>query len=171
MAGTPTGTVVCLFEREEDILKATEAAREHGLTIADAYTPYAVHGLDRAMGLPPSRLPWVCAALGLTGAVSILVFQYWANTVSWATNVGGRPWNSWPAFIPVTFEVMVLFAGIGTVLSFLALAGLNPARRPQLPDPRVTDDRFALVLANADRTGVEAVVARFRPVSIVEMGA
>lgn len=164
--------VVCIFEREEDILGATAAARERGLAIDDVYAPYAVHGLDDAMGLPPSRLPWVCFLLGLVGGTSMFAFQYWANTTSWAINVGGRPWNSWPAFVPVTFEVTVLFAGVGTVLALCVVAGLQPWRRPDVPDPRVTDDRFALVLtadsAKLDRAGIEALMARFRPASIEE---
>ena len=71
------------------------------------------------MGLRPSRLPWVCFVLGLLGAVAMLLFQYWATAVSWPINVGGKPWNSLPAFVPVTFEVMVLCAGVGTVVAFI----------------------------------------------------
>ena len=75
--------LVSVFEREDDVLQATIAARKEGLEIADVYAPYAVHGLDRAMGLPPSRLPWVCFLLGLFGAVTMTAFQFWASAVSW----------------------------------------------------------------------------------------
>jgi len=135
------------FAREEDVVAATEAARERGLTVLDVYTPYAVHGLDRAMGLEPSRLPWVCFLLGLAGAGLKVWFEYWASAVSWPVNVGGKPWNSLPAFVPITFEVMVLFAGVSTVVAFLWVADLRPWRRARLPHPAVTDDRFVLLLA------------------------
>jgi mono/diheme cytochrome c family protein len=164
--------VVCVFEREEDLLGAASAARKQGIPIVDAYSPYAIHGLDRAMGLTASRLPWACFVLGLIGAVSILAFQFWASTRSWAINVGGRPWNSLPAYVPATFEMMVLFGGVGTVITFIVIAGLRSWRDPALPAPRVTDDRFALVLgsqqATIDRSGIDALLARYRPVSIDE---
>lgn len=140
------------FAREEDVVAATEAARERGLTVLDVYTPYAVHGLDRAMGLEPSRLPWVCFLLGLAGAGLKVWFEYWASAVSWPVNVGGKPWNSLPAFVPITFEVMVLFAGVSTVVAFLWVSGLRPWRHALLPHPGVTDDRFVLLLAITDAT-------------------
>ena len=89
--------LISVFRNEDDVLKATAAARKQGLDIVDVYTPYAVHGLDRAMGLPPSRLPWVTFILGLTGALTMTIFQYWASAVDWPINVGGKPWHSWPA--------------------------------------------------------------------------
>ena len=165
-------SIVVVFDREEDLIGATTAAREKGLAIADAYTPYPVHGMDRAMGLAPSRLSWACFLLGLLGSSSILAFQLWASTRSWAINIGGRPWNSTPAFIPATFEMAVLFGGVGTVLLFIVVSGLRPWRDANVPAPRVTDDQFALVLGgaggSADRATVAALMASYRPVSIEE---
>jgi hypothetical protein len=143
-------TLAGVFEREEDILQATEAARTSGLAILDVYTPYAVHGLDRAMALEPSRLPWVCFLLGLFGATFKVWFEYWTTSRSWPIDVGGKPWNSLPAFVPVTFEVMVLFAGVSTVIAFFLVAHLRPWRRVRLAHPRVTDDRFVLLLEQND---------------------
>ncbi len=139
-----------VFEREEDILGATRTAREMGLKIADVYTPYAVHGLDRAMGLRASRLPWITFALGILGAGLKVWFEFWTTAVDWPINVGGKPWNSLPAFVPVTFEVMVLFAGVGTVIALFVTRGLRPGRKAKLPVEGVTDDRFALVLEEMD---------------------
>lgn len=153
-------TLIAVFEREEDILAATDAARRDGLSILDVYTPYAVHGLDRAMALQPSRLPWVCFLLGLAGAAFKVWFEYWTTAVSWPIDVGGKPWNSWPAFVPVTFEVMVLFAGVSTVAAFFLVAGLRPGRPAVLVHPRVTDDRFVLLLDEPDATFDAARVRR-----------
>ena len=86
-----TRTLAGVFAREEDILSATDAARREGLKIADVYTPYAVHGLDRAMDLEPSKLPWVCFLLGLTGAGLKVWFEYLTSAVWWPINVGGKP--------------------------------------------------------------------------------
>ena len=164
--------LVSVFEREDDVVQATTAARKEGLEIVDVYTPYAVHGLDRAMGLPPSRLPWVCFLLGLLGAVTMTIFQFWASAVSWPINVGGKPWNSLPAFVPAIFEITVLCGGVGTVLFFFWWAGMRPGLQSAMSDTRVTDDRFALVLlasgASFDRDRAEKLLAQFHPVKVEE---
>lgn len=152
--------VLGVFEREEDILAATRVARARGLRVLDTYTPYAVHGLDQAMGLGPSRLPWVCFALGLIGAGLKVWFEFWTTAVDWPINVGGKPWNSLPAFVPVTFEVMVLFAGLSTVFAFFLIARLWPGRRARMIYPGITDDRFVLVLEETDAAFDLAKVTR-----------
>jgi hypothetical protein len=164
--------VLGVFEREEDILAATRTARANGLRVLDTYTPYAVHGLDRAMGLGPSRLPWVCFALGLLGAGLKVWFEVWTTAVDWPINVGGKPWNSLPAFVPVTFEVMVLFAGLSTVFAFFLLARLWPGRKARLMYPGITDDRFVLVLEETDAAfdlpKVKRMFEQFRAVTTEE---
>ncbi|WP_342375526.1 DUF3341 domain-containing protein [Myxococcus stipitatus] len=134
------------FDSEERVLEATRAVREAGHDLRDVYTPYAVHGLDAAMGLKPSRLTWVCFAAGAVGCTLAMSLQLYTSVVSWPLNVGGKPFNSFPAFIPVTFELTVLFAALGTVAAFLARAKLFPGNKRQAL-PRVTDDRFAIVIA------------------------
>jgi hypothetical protein len=163
--------VVCMFDREEDVVSAAAASRDRGLTVVDAYAPYPVHGLSEAMGLQRSRLPWVCFGLGAASGLAMLLLQHWTMSIDWPLNVGGRPWNSFPAYVPVAFEAIIFVAGLGTVAAFLAAARLHPWRNAETPDPRVTDDRFALVLFAKDpgeRKTIHEVVARFRPVSIEE---
>ncbi len=138
------------FDDEKDILSATRAVRQAGFTVADVYAPYAVHGLDKAIGLRPSKLPWVSFALGFLGAALKVWFEIWTSADDWAINVGGKPFNSLPAFVPVTFEVMVLFAGMSTVLAFFVVARLYPGKKGAAPDPRVTDSRFVLVIDETD---------------------
>jgi hypothetical protein len=137
------------FTDEGALLAAVRAARAAGVAIEDAYTPYAVHGLDEAMGLRRSRLTWVCFAAGALGASGALGFQLWTSTVDWALNVGGKPFASYPAFIPITFELTVLSAALVSAAAFLFRSRLFPGRAAQ-PLPRVTDDRFALVVADGD---------------------
>ena len=93
--------LVSFFDHEDDILGASRTVRESGFHIAGVYTPYAVHGLDKAMGLPPSKLPFVCMLLGVLGAGLKVYFEFWTTAVAWPINVGGKPWNSLPAFVPV----------------------------------------------------------------------
>ena len=143
------------FATEADILGAARAAREHGFHIADAYTPYPVCGIDRAMGLRPSRLPWACFVCGLVGVAFALSSQYWAMARSWPINVGGKPWNSLPAYVPVTFEVMVLLAGLGGVLTFLLRCRLLPGRKAMPLFRGATDDTFVLVLERPGGAGEE----------------
>ncbi|MHC4954568.1 MAG: DUF3341 domain-containing protein [Planctomycetota bacterium] len=139
-----------VFLRDTDLLKATNAAREAGYRIVDAYTPFAVHGLDRAMGLRPSRLTWVCFLCGLFGFSFMVWFQFWTSAVDWPINVGGKPWNSWPAFVPVAFEGTILLAGLGVVAALFIRCGLRPGKEAVLAGEGVTDDRFVLVLAGSD---------------------
>jgi len=139
------------FEQEAQILNATKAARKAGLKVVDAYTPYAVHGLDKAMGLKPSKLTWVCFLAGLGGGSSMLALMIYTSAISWPLNVGGKPFASVPAFIPVTFEATVLCAALTTVLAFFVRSKLFPGKRV-VPLERVTDDRFALeLLAEAEK--------------------
>lgn len=149
-----------VFDSEEDTMGAVHATRARGLKIIDVFTPYAVHGLDRAMGLAPSKIPWVCFALGLAGATAKVWFEYWTTAVDWPLNVGGKPWNSLPAFVPVTFEVMVLCAGVSTVIALFVASRLWPGKRPTLPVPGVTDNRFALVIEETDATFDKEQVTR-----------
>jgi hypothetical protein len=157
------------FDSEEKILGATRAARAAGYTVHDVYTPYAVHGMDEAMGVKPSRLTYVCFGAGLLGGSLALSLELYTSMVSWPLNVGGKPFNSLPAFIPVTFELTVLFAGLITVAAFLARSRLFPgSSRPALQ--RVTDDRFALVLgAREGASAHEAAEGMLRQHGAVEL--
>jgi hypothetical protein len=161
-----------IFEDEDGIIGAAAAARKQGLRILEAYTPYAVHGLDRAMGLKRSRLSMVCLAAGGLGALLKLWFEIWTAAVDWPIDVGGKPWNSLPAFVPITFEVMVLFAGLATVGAFLLISRLRPGKQANLVDPRVTDDRFALMLEETDSTfdvdRVRALLEHYGAVEVSE---
>jgi hypothetical protein len=143
---------VGVFESEEDTLAAVQATRGRGFKIVEVYAPYAVHGVEEAMGLAPSRLPWIVFGLGLLGGALKVWFEFWTTAVDWPLNVGGKPFNSLPAFVPVTFEVVVLFAAVGAVLSFFFVCRLFPGKRAVLPVPGVTDNRFAIVLEETDST-------------------
>ena len=173
--GSADPCLVGIFKTESDLVGAAAAARAQGLEVVDVFAPYPVHGLHRALGLRPSRLPWICFVLGLLGTASAVGFQFWATAVSWPIDVGGKPWNSLPAFVPITFEMMVLFAGVGTVAAFFWVAGLRPGRLPALTVTGTTDDRFALALRGTDagspRAAVEELLSRYHVLSVEERAA
>jgi molybdopterin-containing oxidoreductase family membrane subunit len=139
-------SVIAGFAAEKDLLGAVAAVRERGWPVADVYAPYAVHGLDRALGLRRCWLSVACFFGCLLGAGLALWFQFWSTARDWPMNVGGQPWNSLPAFVPVMFEAMVLFGGLDLVLVWLLRDRLYPGKEPRLPLLGETDDRFILVL-------------------------
>jgi len=145
-APEPSGLIVGVFDSEEGILAAVRAARAASLPIHDAYTPFPVHGLDRAMGLEPSILPRLCLGFGAAGLLLAAGFQYWVSAVDWPMNIGGKSYGALPALVPVSFELTVLFAGVGSVLSFLRLRRLSPYAKPRLERLGGVDDRFVLAL-------------------------
>lgn len=139
-------TLAAVFRRESELWTAVEACRESDIEIVEAYTPYPLHDLDHVLGRRPSRLPWVSLVAGLLGGLSALAFQFYVAVWDWPINVGGKPANSTLAFLPITFEATVLASGVLTAVAFLVRARLYPGARAEPPDPRVTDDRFALVV-------------------------
>ncbi len=152
--------VVGLFADEGRLLDAVKRIRKEGLEIHDAYTPYAVHGLDQAMGLRPSHLPFVTFAVRGIAMIFALGFQFWSAGVDWPINVGGKPNDSSLAFLPVTFEVTVLFSALATAAAFFFKTRLFPGNRPVLIHPRVTDDVFVLVLEKKDASFNDVVVRK-----------
>ena len=143
---------VGVFEHEANLLEAIVESRELGLDVVDAYSPYPIHGIDELIGIRRSRLTLVCFFAGLTGLALGLGFQYWSSATSWPLNVGGKPFDSLPAFIPVGFEMTVLFGGLATALMLLVRSRLWPGKRCKdlASKAGVTDERFALVIARKD---------------------
>lgn len=136
--------VLGLFEDPITVIAAAKAARsKKGWRKFDVYCPFPVHGLPEAIGIPRSKIPWVTFLAGLAGGALGFLLQAWTSAVSWPINIGGKPFVSWPAFIPVTFELTILIAGLSTAGALFVCCGLpNLKRKPM--DPRLTDDRFGL---------------------------
>jgi hypothetical protein len=143
-------THTAVFDSEAALLAAIADCNGRGIPVHDAYSPYPIHGLDELIGIRRSRLTLVCFFGGLAGLAIGLGFQYWSSAVNWPTNVGGKPFDSLPAFIPVGFELTVLFGGLSTALMLLVRSRLWPGRKSTQHLPGVTDNRFALVLEETD---------------------
>lgn len=141
----PLRGVLALYDNPDTLLAAAVRVREHGFTGADAFTPYPVHGLSEALGIRKSWVPYVTLVMGLTGAALGLLFQIWASAIDWPINIGGKPYVSLPAFVPIMFETGVLIGGTMTLAALLIACGLPNFQAPIL-DRSLTDDRFALFI-------------------------
>lgn len=141
------------FENPTDVVAAARRAYEEGYRKMDAFTPFPIEELGEAIGYRRTRLPMVVLIGGIIGAAAGFGLQYWASVVAYPLNIGGRPLNSWPAFIPVTFEMTVLVAALSAVLGMLALNGLPMPYHPVFNVRRfalATRDRFFLCIEAAD---------------------
>lgn len=135
--------LVGLFKDPYHLLRAARAFRKKGFHGCDALTPYPVHGLEEALGIRRSWIPWVTLVFGLAGCFGGLWLQVWTSAVDWPLNVGGKPMLSIPAFIPVTFECTVLLGGLATAAALFLICRL-PAFHPRILDREITNDVFAL---------------------------
>jgi hypothetical protein len=173
---TPIYGVLAEFETAEEILAAARRARQAGYRDIDAYTPYAVEGLADELGLPRTRVPFVVLVAGLVGAAVGFFMQWWTMAVDYPFNIGGRPQNSWPVFIPITFEVMVLVASFAALLGMLFLNGLPRPHHPLFNVPqfaRASQDRFFLCIeatdARFDRERTRQFLMDLRPTEVMEV--
>lgn len=141
------------FEKPDELLGAAKRAYAEGYRRLDAYTPFPIHGLNDAIGFRRTILPYIVLGGGILGCVTGFGLQYFSSVISYPLNIGGRPLNSWPSFIPVTFEVTVLFAALSAVLGMLALNGLPMPYHPVFNSPRfalASRDRFFLCIESRD---------------------
>src|SRR3954469_25395012 len=135
------------------LLAGIRALRDAGVSRFDAFTPYEVAGLEELLAVRRSRLTWIALAAGLAFGGGAYLLQWWINVVDYPLDIGGRPYHSAPAFIPITFEMTVLFAAAAALISALVLGGLPSLWHPVFDDEgfeRATFDRFWLAVDRGD---------------------
>lgn len=156
MNKAPIYGLLAEFETPEDLLHAVRSVRKAGYRTMDAYTPFPVEHLSEELGFHHTRLPLIVLIGGLVGCAAGFALQYWISVIDYPINSGGRPLNSWPSFIPVTFEMTILVAALSAVLGMLALNGLPMPYHPLFNSPR-----FALASRNRFFLCIEATDKRF----------
>ena len=158
-------SISSLFQTADDILRAAQEAAEAGYTRFDVHTPYPVHGMDRAMRLKPSRLGIFALAFGILGAVGGVGFMTWVTLIDYPLVIGGKPFWSWPAFVPVAFEITVLLASVLSVVTMIILYFKFPNTSHPLHDTpymkKVSLDSFGISIQADDPKFQEEEVRTF----------
>ncbi|MGA2297729.1 MAG: quinol:electron acceptor oxidoreductase subunit ActD [FCB group bacterium] len=155
-------SITGLFDTPDDIMNATDHIAKEGYKKYDVNTPYPIHGMDSAMKLKPSKLGYFALLFGLSGTAFALLFMYWVTSIDYPLVIGGKPFYSFPALIPITFEVTVLLASVGTVLTMLFLFFRLPNNSHPLHDTdymkKVSVDKFGVSIEAKDKLFDEAKV-------------
>lgn len=168
--------IVAEFADPASLVSAVGQVHGAGYKWFEAYSPFPVHGLTEAMGFRHTKVPHLVLLGGLLGCVGGFALQYWVSVIEYPHNIGGRPYNSWPSFIPITFEMTVLVASLFAVLGMLALNGLPRPHHPLFGVPgfsRATRDGFFLCIQARDKQFDEAATRAFlkslEPVEVVDV--
>jgi hypothetical protein len=148
------------FDDEAVLFPAVKQVRKAGYKIHEVYTPMPIHGLDTAMGLRDTSLHTAGFIYAITGTATALSFMSWVFTMDWPLNIGGKPHFALPAWIPITFELTVLFSAVGMVITFCYLCQLAPFVKKEHFHPRSTDDLFVMAVELTPKTN-EADLSSF----------
>jgi hypothetical protein len=150
----PCYGILAEFATPADLYHACERVRDAGFTRWDAHSPFPIHGLDGAMGLRRSPLPWIVLGMGLLGAALGFALQWWVHASAYPLVISGKPYFAWPAYVPITFEVAVLFGSLGAVFGMLGLNRLPMHHHPLFRSrvfERASDDAFFISIESWDR--------------------
>jgi len=161
--------VVGNFKEEAVLFPAVKKVRKAGYKIHDVYTPFPIHGLDHAMGLRETSLHTAGFIYGISGTTTAVTFITWALTTDWPIVFGGKPYFSLPAWIPITFELTVLFAAVGMVMTFCYLCQLAPFVKKDHFNPRSTDDTFTMAIECADSTNEAEAISFLQSVGAADV--
>lgn len=154
-----------VYDDEEILMEAVKEAKEDHREIWDVFSPFPIHGLDPLLGLSESRLHIAGFIYGAIGTLTAFLFMTWVFTRDWPMIFGGKPYWSVPSFIPITFELTVLFAAVGMVISFYIVNGQGPGVNNPILDDRITDDKFIIAfdvdnVSEEDKDGMRGFFRR-----------
>ena len=160
--------IVGIFNDEDVVMDAVQKIRSKGIKIHEVFCPYPVHGLDHALGYERPRMGVSAFLFGITGTCLAFLLTFWTLGVDWPMNIGGKPAFAFPDFIPVMFELTVLFCAYGMVFTFFYANHLFPGRAPRVMDLRATDDRFVVAI-DAKTNDINSVDALLKEAGAVEI--
>lgn len=161
-----------VFGDDEVVLKAVSTVREKGLKIDEVYTPFPIHGMEDALGYNRSRLPIVAFLFAMTGMSLAIIMQVGMLVIEWPMVIGGKPHFAYPDFVPITFELSILFTAFGMVGTFFVRSDLKPYAKPRIFDLRSTDDKHIMAI-DLDRnlSSAEEIEAVLKEVGAEEVNA
>jgi len=158
------------FDDEVPMLQAVRKLLDNNETILDVLSPFPVHGLDHALSIKRSRIPVGGFIFGALGAILAFGFQSWVFAVDYPLIIGGKPYLSAPAFIPITFEITVLFGGLAMAAAFLIRSRLKPEIRFEPIDDRIMDDLFVILIDSGDeKTTVERIKSTLSGIQTIKI--
>jgi hypothetical protein len=172
-SGEPIHGILAEFASPGDLYHACEAVRDAGYRRWDAYTPFPIHGMEEAMGIRRTRLPLVVAVIGLSCAGLGFLMQWWMNSQDYPLVTQGKPYNSWQAFVPVTFEIGILTTAFATLFGMFIANALPRHHHPLMRKDRFlssSDDRFFVCIEasdpNFDPERIRSLFERARATSV-----
>lgn len=163
MKRDPIYGIMAEFDSATALVEAARKTHQAGYKKIDAYSPFPIEGLAEEIG-SRNDVPIVVLIGGIVGGLTGYLMQYWMSAVDYPLNIGGKPYHSWPAFIVITFEMTILFAGVSAVLGMLALNGLPMPYHPVFNVPRfalASKDRFFLIVFSSDKKYDPATTRKF----------
>ncbi|MDF3077327.1 MAG: hypothetical protein K0S09_1216 [Sphingobacteriaceae bacterium] len=134
------------FDDPDDMMHGIDKLKENDISIYDVFTPMPIHGIEEKLGYKRSRLPIVAFLFGITGTFTAFTMIFYMLVYDWPMNIGGKPAFAAPDFIPIMFELTVLFCSYGMAFTFFFRNHLFPGRAPRVMDLRATDDRFVIAI-------------------------
>ncbi|GAB4040096.1 DUF3341 domain-containing protein [Spirosoma jeollabukense] len=156
--------LVGIYDDDDVVLKAVKDVKNAGVRIHEVYTPFPIHGLDVALGHPRTRLGIAAFLFGLSGTLTALALTFYTEGYDWPMIVGGKDSYSPVVYVPVIFELTVLFCALGMVGTFLVSNGLGPTVKPLMYDLRTTDNKFAMAIDmgknNIDESSIEQILKK-----------
>lgn len=156
------------FDDPEVLMNGIDKLQKSNIKIYDVFTPFPIHGIENKLGIKRSRLPIAAFLFGITGTITAFTMVYYMLVHDWPMNIGGKPAFAFPDFIPVMFELTVLFCAYGMVFTFFYANHLFPGRAPRVMDLRATDDRFVIAI-DAKTNDINSVDALLKEAGAVEI--
>ena len=153
-----------IFDDEEVLLSSVKEVRSKDISIKEVYSPFPIHGLDHALGLERTRLAIAAFIYGAIGCLAAILMTYYIMIIDWPQNIGGKPsfayYLNMPAFVPIIFEMTVLFSAHLMVITYLFKCKLFPGQESASPDPRTTDDKFLMEIESDDDKTISALLKK-----------